>query len=366
MASAVVDSESFSAEQDDGQTVSSGLFTNSDNVEEALKDELQNFGSEKSVEERLRSVSLTGSIHELVEDVTQICSKGNDLDISEDQIVDDDQSKEHSPDDEEDLFQDAKEILSPVNRKLSKDMSPLSEDVTLSSSWRFKSKHMFILSEAGKPIYSRYGDENKLASLMAVMQATVSFVQDQGDHIRAVRSSGDSTTIVFLNKKPLVLVAVSHQSESVTQLIVQLTYMYHQVLSVLTQSQLTRIFDQKKGYDLRKMIAGSERLLDSLATSMDVDPSSYMLSAVRVLAMPSNLRESISAVISQSCSKVQNLVFALLIADNKLITLVRMKKYFIHPADLHLIFNLVSSTEAFKLAESWTPICLPKFDSRYF
>lgn len=43
-----------------------------------------------------------------------------------------------------------------------------------------------------------------------------------------------------------------------------------------------------------------------------------------------------------------------------------MKKFFIHPADLHLILNLVDSSESFKSAESWTPICLPKFDSNGF
>lgn len=43
-----------------------------------------------------------------------------------------------------------------------------------------------------------------------------------------------------------------------------------------------------------------------------------------------------------------------------------MKKYFIHPADLHLIQNLVDSSESFKMVESWTPICLPKFDSNGF
>ena len=237
------------------------------------------------------------------------------------------------------------------------------QDLTLSPQWRYGKKHYFILSEAGKPIYSRYGDEDKLAALMAVMQATVSFVQDMGDNIRSIKSS--DSTIVFLNRKPLILVAVSHMTESVTQLIVQLTYLYHQVLSVLTLNQLSRIFEQRKGYDLRRMIAGSERLLDSLAQAMDQDPGSYMLSAVRVLPMNSTLRDSVSSVIKQHCSKAQNIVFALLIANNQLITLVRMKKYFIHPADLHLIFNLVNSSESFKLSESWTPICLPKFDSRY-
>lgn len=43
-----------------------------------------------------------------------------------------------------------------------------------------------------------------------------------------------------------------------------------------------------------------------------------------------------------------------------------MKKYCIHPADLHLIFNLVQASESLKTAESWTPLCLPRFDASGF
>ena len=75
-------------------------------------------------------------------------------------------------------------------------------------------------------------------------------------------------------------------------------------------------------------------------------------------------RNNISTSISHAVARVRNTVFAILMARNQLITLVRMKKYFIHPADLHLIFNLVNSTESFKHSETWIPICLPKFDSR--
>ena len=35
---------------------------------------------------------------------------------------------------------------------------------------------------------------------------------------------------------------------------------------------------------------------------------------------------------------------------------------FLH-LDLHLIFNLVSGSTSFHTAESWTPICLPRFDN---
>ena len=46
-------------------------------------------------------------------------------------------------------------------------------------------KHVFILSISGKPIYSRYGKEEKLVSLFGVMQALVSIVQDDKDTLRS-------------------------------------------------------------------------------------------------------------------------------------------------------------------------------------
>ena len=53
--------------------------------------------------------------------------------------------------------------------------------------WRGQSKHVLILSNAGKPIWTLHGDENALAGLMAVVQALVSFVHDRGDTMQAIR-----------------------------------------------------------------------------------------------------------------------------------------------------------------------------------
>ena len=57
-------------------------------------------------------------------------------------------------------------------------------------------------------------------------------------------------------------------------------------------------------------------------------------------------------------------MFAILLAEGQLVTMIHMKKYPLHPHDLLLIINLVGASESFKSAESWTPICLPKFDSK--
>lgn len=89
-------------------------------------------------------------------------------------------------------------------------------------SWLAQKKHIFILSQAGKPIYSRYSSEDKLVTLMGVMQALFSFVQDSNDMIRSIHV-GD-TNFVFIAKGPLILVTVSKTLESVPQLVQQLSY----------------------------------------------------------------------------------------------------------------------------------------------
>ena len=64
------------------------------------------------------------------------------------------------------------------------------------------------------------------------------------------------------------------------------------------------------------------------------NPFIFLTHSVRILPISAAARETIISAIQNSCSKIKKLVFAILIANNKLIALVRMKKYFIHPADL--------------------------------
>ncbi|PIK41527.1 hypothetical protein BSL78_21630, partial [Apostichopus japonicus] len=227
-----------------------------------------------------------------------------------------------------------------------------------SMKWKKHKKHIFILSEAGKPIYSRYGNEDKLVTLMGVIQALISFVLDDKDCLRSVVAGGH--LIVFLLRPPLILVAAASTGESQQQLLLQLRYMHNQILSVLTHTQLTKIFEQRRNYDLRRLLSGTEKFLNSLADLMDTDPC-FLLSAVRGLPLDVSVRDVIGQ--SMQSAKIKDLVFAILIADGQLVTLVHMKKYILHPADLHLVINLLKASSAFETSDSWVPICLPNFDS---
>lgn len=71
------------------------------------------------------------------------------------------------------------------------------EDVS-SEAWRSHRKHVFVLSEAGKPIYSRYGTEEALSSTIGVMMALVSFVEAEKNIIRSIQAGQDKVWGVAL------------------------------------------------------------------------------------------------------------------------------------------------------------------------
>ncbi|XP_064399979.1 protein SAND-like isoform X2 [Halichondria panicea] len=234
------------------------------------------------------------------------------------------------------------------------------EDVE-STTWCQHQKHVFVLSISGKPVYCRYGKEDKLVNIFGIMQAIVSFFQDDNDNLRSIVAGGHR--FVFMCRGPLVLVSISQSGQTDTQLAIQLNYVYYQILSVLTNTQLSQRFEKKPGFDLRYLLQGSEKFIDNILNMTDRDPS-FILNGIRCLSMPLSLRQSITSTISQARTK--DILFAVLVADDQLVTYLRPKEYNLVPIDIHLILNLVNASMSFRSTESWTPICLPKFNDTGF
>uniref|UniRef100_V9ICE5 Vacuolar fusion protein MON1 homolog n=1 Tax=Apis cerana TaxID=7461 RepID=V9ICE5_APICE len=160
-----------------------------------------------SIDDRQMKESTTSTISEIQEDV-------QDIPITPTASNPQELQKTTSLDDSE---------LEDVTHRLGQ--SSIDSDPLRCRTWLAQKKHVFILSQAGKPIYSRYSSEDKLVTVMGVMQALVSFVQAGSDMIRSVHA-GD-TNFVFVVKGPLILVAVSKTLETVPQLTLQLTFVYY-------------------------------------------------------------------------------------------------------------------------------------------
>lgn len=95
------------------------------------------------------------------------------------------------------------------------------DDYLHNNEWLNQREHIFVISSAGKPIYSLHGNEDKLATLCGVMQALTSVVHANQDTLTSVHAL--DIKFVFLTKGPLILVAVSRRNLSVQQILLQLT-----------------------------------------------------------------------------------------------------------------------------------------------
>lgn len=197
-----------------------------------------------------------------------------------------------------------------------------------------------------------------------MLSTLIAFFAAEDDSLRSLRAGDHS--FVFLLRWPLYLLCVSRTGESEGQLRDQLRTLHSGFISLVTASQLHRAFEQKIGYDLRNMLGGTDGYLDSLPKRMHRDLG-YLLSAVHSLRLSPGSRQKIGT--AMALSRPKHLVFALLIAKGKLVTLVRPRAHPLNPSDLHLVLNLLASNPSFRspqAGESWSPICLPKFNSRGF
>jgi vacuolar fusion protein MON1 len=59
------------------------------------------------------------------------------------------------------------------------------------------------------------------------------------------------------------------------------------------------------------------------------------------------------------------LLYGLVVAGGRLVSVVRPKKHSLHPGDLQLLFNMIFEADGIKAGggESWIPVCLPGFNS---
>ncbi|KAL1950355.1 hypothetical protein VTO73DRAFT_5479 [Trametes versicolor] len=239
-------------------------------------------------------------------------------------------------------------------------------EVTHSPAERYPPRQYFVLTDAGKPVFISDHDANSdsATSMIGVIQALVSIFLDDGDKLRCINAG--NTRIVFLLRPPLYYVCVSAwgEPESVTRF--HLEYLHLQILSVVSAEQLRRMFEQRRNFDLRRLLGGAEPFLYSLLARLEWDLA-MSTSSLQCLRLDPVLRKSVADVLVPT-SKIKEMLYVVLVAQGRIITLVRPKRHSIHPSDLHILVNTIHSPSILNssAAASWLPVCLPKFDSSTF
>lgn len=244
------------------------------------------------------------------------------------------------------------------------DISELEDEDEAQRRWRAKKKHFLILSAAGKPIYTRHGSDGTISNYIGILQTIISTYKSWDTDLRTFTT--DRVSFVVLAQTNLFLVAISALPESEAQVRGQLEALYTQILSTLTLPQLTHIFSVRPSADLRRPLQGTEVLLSALADSFTRGSPSTLLQALESLRIRKSHRQVIHSTMLQA--RTDRLLYGLIVAGGRLVSVVRPKKHSLHPGDLHLIVNMLFEAEGIKAGggESFIPVCLPGFNNTGF
>ncbi|KAF9454805.1 DUF254-domain-containing protein [Macrolepiota fuliginosa MF-IS2] len=203
-----------------------------------------------------------------------------------------------------------------------------------------------------------------MASTIGIMQALISIFIDDGDKLRCINAG--QARITFLLRPPLYYVCVSSwgEPESVTR--THLEYLHLQILSIVTASQLRRIFERRTNFDLRRLLDGAESFLTSLLDELEFDLG-ISTSSLHCLKLELNLRKRIAETLVPT-GKTKEMLYVMLTVEGRVVTLIRPRKRSIHPADIHILLNTIKSPSISnsQASASWIPVCLPKFNPSGF
>eukprot|EP00466_Bigelowiella_natans_P013333 jgi/Bigna1/75391/fgenesh1_pg.34_\ len=225
--------------------------------------------------------------------------------------------------------------------------------------WFRHKKHVLICSWAGRPIFSRYGDESKLAAYMGVISAIISNFQRCKDNVRSLVAGRHK--FVFLVQGPIYLVAISCTGESEAQLKIQLEHVHLQIMSILTGS-IHNTLRNRPQYDIRGLMGETaETLITELLSDANQSPA-YHMKCINCLRLDNDCRTRVGNTLKSHRTK--NLLFAVLLAGSQVVSLVRIKDKVLHPSDLLLLINFVNNSQSLRSGEGWTPICLPQVSTK--
>ncbi len=217
----------------------------------------------------------------------------------------------------------------------------------------------------------REEEEEQATTRIGVMTALVSIYADERDRLREI--NGPDGRITFLQRTPLLFAAVTRSQRREPSFVVRahLDMLHNQILGLVSAGQLTALFKRKAGADVRRLLEGTDPIVEALLDRLQRDRA-LLLGALRPCRLSVDLRDELGRLLDPSRlpegRRPPDLLYVLLLYRSEIVTLLRPKKHSAHPVDIQLLINTVQGTSALREAgnESWLPLSLPKFAPQGF
>lgn len=240
-------------------------------------------------------------------------------------------------------------------------------ELTSENLWEHNSKHIFILSSSGKPVFSRHGDEQELVTTFGLLQAVISIIQDSGDHLKCIRAGNGNRVIVYFLRHSLYFVAISSTREPEIILRKQLEFMYSQIILILT-SKVHDVLKSNSSKDIRDLLGPETNQLLHAACRTDIVSPSIAFQAVKIVNMNGDLRSDIQTIL-KSCVEISGSVLGIMLHGDSLLGYYAnaSASLTLDTSDVLLLSHFIGNASSLKSHDqNWVPVCMPNFNSNAF
>lgn len=219
-----------------------------------------------------------------------------------------------------------------------------------------KKRHFLIMSDGGKPVYSRYGDPIENNSIFATLSAmitkfTIFNSQDSfKENLNII--SNNKNKIVFLKKGQLIFIALSKKEDCTSLLHSQLEYLYNQLMSILTISFYSKLEDNPS--KCLSTMSGTENLFEQIIQYSSKSFTS-LFNAYQVMNYIEG-RDKLNKIADEYRGDA---LYCIIMTPYEIIAISRSNQINVVSSDLVLIQTLIYCQEMLRSQESYVPICLP-------
>ncbi|KAM3126710.1 hypothetical protein pb186bvf_021185 [Paramecium bursaria] len=232
----------------------------------------------------------------------------------------------------------------------------------------FKHKrHVFIMTNAGRPIYVQYGGEIKsaifLATLNTILQKFLLFYSEDRELQQLFKILNHNVHIYILQRNQICYICATCELDLSELLVFQmLDFLNTQLISIVTDNANSQL-QQKPNTDLGFQVGGSRNLLTLAVKNGYSSPCITFNSIISLPIIPS-LRQHIHGFLKDI--KNSSIVCTLLLTETVVIDVCRQKNMEFKLSDILIIQSMIQGQSQLKKSENWTPACLPGLSAQGF
>lgn len=231
-----------------------------------------------------------------------------------------------------------------VHREKPDDSTSIANMKPDSMLWASQELHLFIITDAGKPIYSRYGTVQTLSPILCTCVIILEHMKTLNESLN--HFTAGNHTFVFLPKKPFIFIAVSKSSLPATFLFKQLNFLYSLFLSLFSE-KFIRTIAETHSCDFRQYAEGTRSAWDGVVNNMSQDPAFIFAPSIPVTFMQPELRQKL--IHSTPFDRLPSCKLVMLMHRNRVLAIGPCN---CDALSLRLIVDLMW-TPAFQNEESW-------------